>query len=1047
MDLYINGRKADLSQDLVIQMTYAASDLSSPAAVKNSFSQQVTLPATANNDAIFDSIFRADHRTIIGSEADGGFNPLVRTPFVIFDEAGGIVESGYLKLNTISDKNGVRGYAVTLYGGLGSFFYTMAYDDDGEALSLGDLPLVSDDPSDKTDFTINAQTVYDAWARLSGNSTKPAKFDAVNFAPAYNGLPDGDFAADKAIGVPQEVGGEPSKDEEGKIYSTYNGYALYDLGEDFTEWQTKDLRSYLQRPVVSVRVLFEGMTRYAAAHGFDVNLDPIWFHDDNPYFSKAWMTLSLLSTRKVPKEEGTLTLTGDGWDDRAAASTYLVPLEIPLAPNLTTSNTTVTVQCKACPTIRPQNPEELGTGTARWCKLPTESSYEQLGSVVFVQLQLLDEGGRVMGHSPIQVFTSITDYPASTWPDLASPPISPYLEGTETYPDIASTALQRIPGTTAGEGYWRVAPEDAPMLEATSTNVRSARVTVVWRSVDKFVTSGQTKYLATYLRDIMVATNTGQPSGVYLKQWGAEITDATMQYATQDSFRSGAIINQDALFSDTMSPMEFLLSYTKTFGLHYLYDSDRRAVRIVSRNALYGKRPTIDLQERIDRSKEIKTIPIPMSSKWLEFAPDSTEGEFVDYYKTKYGREYGIQKVNTGYDFDANITGVLKDAKFNGGAEVLELSTYFNNVSVGSKQTPSPFLNGKASYTLYEDGSIEKDTMEFDGLTPTVNDTVAPYVEGLDGYDMIPKLQCHGADNSPTDGAGILLIHRGSIADIEGAAAAYSRFRITDDSPDMYAMNDNTPCWDFSGSTPATGMPIFGRFRMSGQLITCTMDLGLPAEIDHPDIAVGADTTVYERCWAAYIADRYHVDTRVCTAYVNLQGLQPGPEMLRNFYYFDGALWVLNKIANYTLTTPGTTQCEFVKVRDTKAYTQGQKTYYTLLVNGRDTGPVLESIPSSGGVSTFGIQSDGTPYIVSQSPEISVASLNMGSGGRGILIVNSPANDSGRVRMLYVNVGIREDTKPAILINLLQPREAAAAAEEDAASLGEANIESQQITE
>lgn len=923
MELYINGLKADLSQDLVIQLTYAATDLSSPAAVKNTFSQQVTLPATANNDAIFGAIFRADHRTIIGSETDGGFNPLVRTPFVIFDEAGQIIESGYLKLDTISNKNGVRGYAVTLYGGLGSFFYTLAYDDDGEALSLGDLPIVSDDPDDKTDFTINAQTVYDAWARLSGNSTKPGKFDAVNFAPAYNGLPDGEFSADKAIGAPQQVGGDPSKNIEGKDYATYNGYALYDLGEDFTEWQTKDLRSYLQRPVVSVRALFEGMTRYARAHGFALNLDPAWFHDRNPYFAKAWMTLPMLSTRTAPKEAGSFALAGGGWDGRIAAETYTAPLEIPLSPSLETSGTTVTVKCRVCPTIRPQNPAELGTGSARWCKAQTEASAEKLGAVAFVQLQLLDELGNVADSSPIQVYTSITDYAASVWMDFVVAPLPDFM-GKDTYPMVAAGALQRVPGTTSNEGYWRVAAADAPVMEASAINVRSARVVVALRTVYKFIANGQAKYLATDQYDLQVATNTGQPQEVFLQEWGAEITDATMQYETPESFRSGALITQSLLFANTMSPMEFMLSYTKTFGLHYLYDSARRSVRIVCRNTLYGNRPTIDLEERIDRSKEIKTVPIPMSAKWLEFAPDSTEGEFADYYKTKYGREYGIQKVNTGYDFDASTTGVLSDAKFNGGAEVLELSKYFNNVTVGVKQTPSPFLNGLASYTLYLEGDVDAETLELEGLTPTVNDTVAPYVKGLEGYDMIPKLQCHGADNSPTDGAGILLIHRGSIADIEGAATAYERFRITDDIDEMYKMNDNTPCWNFSDLTPATRMPIFGRFRMQGDTIDRTMDLGLPAEIDQPVIAVDEGATVYERCWAAYIADRYNVDTRVCTAYVNLQGMQPGPEMLRNFYYFDGSLWVLNKIANYSLTTPGTTQCEFVKVQRSTAYTDGQ---------------------------------------------------------------------------------------------------------------------------
>ena len=43
--------------------------------------------------------------------------------------------------------------------------------------------------------------------------------------------------------------------------------------------------------------------------------------------------------------------------------------------------------------------------------------------------------------------------------------------------------------------------------------------------------------------------------------------------------------------------------------------------------------------------------------------------------------------------------------------------------------------------------------------------------------------------------------------------------------------------------------------------------------------------------------------------------------LLRNFYWFDGALWALNRIIDYSLTTSGPTKCEFVKVQDKTNYT------------------------------------------------------------------------------------------------------------------------------
>ena len=57
---------------------------------------------------------------------------------------------------------------------------------------------------------------------------------------------------------------------------------------------------------------------------------------------------------------------------------------------------------------------------------------------------------------------------------------------------------------------------------------------------------------------------------------------------------------------------------------------------------------------------------------------------------------------------------------------------------------------------------------------------------------------------------------------------------------------------------------------------------------------------------------------------MDLRGLQVGPELLRRFFWWDGALWVLNKIDNYSLTTWDLAQCEFIQVRDTDNYTIGQ---------------------------------------------------------------------------------------------------------------------------
>ena len=140
ISLYIGGKLADLDEQSFILFNYTMDDLSNPTIVKNSFTQQITLPGTPDNNAIFGDYYRLDRKTALASGETGyAFNASVKTPFSIYNELGEIIESGYCKLDSVVRSKGVVSYKVSLYGGLGSFFYSLSYAEDGRKLTLADL--------------------------------------------------------------------------------------------------------------------------------------------------------------------------------------------------------------------------------------------------------------------------------------------------------------------------------------------------------------------------------------------------------------------------------------------------------------------------------------------------------------------------------------------------------------------------------------------------------------------------------------------------------------------------------------------------------------------------------------------------------------------------------------------------------------------------------------------------------------------------------------------------------------------------------------------
>jgi hypothetical protein len=933
--LYIGDSEADLSTDSLVQMNYKADDLNNPAVVKNSYSQQVKLPSTRNNDAIFGMMFRADRRTTAGSGGTGtDFSPLVRTPFSIYNEAGELLESGYMKLDTVTDKNGTVTYGVTLYGGLGSFFYTLSYDDEGNELTLADLPLLSDDPEDKIEFTINKETVAEAWAALRAGTAGP--WQVVNFAPAYNGLPEGDFSADVGVGNPANVGGVVSHPEGSNYYRPINNNALYDLGDEFTEWQTKDLRSYLQRPVFSVKGMIAAIGRYVASKGFTLNLDSTFFNSANEAYEKAWVTLPLLTTYERDGEEEEITLSGNAFTDDVNVGRSGIPVIRNLSPYLTTPDARVTVTCTIHPAIAMTT--ETFKQNKFWINRGLSANATGVeGTAIFVQLLLYDTYGRVTSGSPLQVFMTQPVSGTFTAQDLADISGVPYEKRFGVAPDIHYEELPYYGKAYFGltEMYWwRMV--SGVSLEAIGTRVSRAEVNAYAAVLNK-TSEGFTVYPLYEFQAYALIFDGSVSIRQNINAWGAFVTDAVATYDATPGYRSDSKITQSILLSDTMTPAEFLLSYSKTFGLSYTYDKGSKTVSLLTRNSLYTPE-VVDIEDRIDRSKEIKTTPLVSESKWLSFAPGKAEGDFVEFYRKKYGREYGDQKVNTGYDFNADTNDVLESVEFTGGAEVLEKSIYYNNITSGPNgpsglngrtRICSTFLNGAASYKLYLNGFDKDDSVDLEGITPDATATITPFNVPLPAYDIIPKLQCHTDDGSATDGKGILLFLRGSIADDEAAATAYARFIISDDSSAMENLNGG-PCWELSNGIAASDMPIFGRHWLNGNEIVQTMDFGIPAEIDIPNLSVNSEASIYTRYWQKYIEDMYNVDTRICSAYVDFRGIQVGEELLRKFFFFDGAIWRMNGISNYSLTTVGTTQCEFVKVMDRAAYTEGQNVPYDI---------------------------------------------------------------------------------------------------------------------
>lgn len=997
VELWIGSQRADLSDDSFVLMTYTMEDLASPAIVRNSFSKQITLPGTTANNRIFGEIFRNDRQTQYHATNETGinFDPTRKTSWRLYNGRSEVLDSGYLRLDSVKRRrNVVVEYKVTLYGGLGQFLYALAYNDNGEKRRLADLDFRgTSTPSTEFNFTLNAAAVRAAWMQIASASGTPSNvWDFINFAPCYNGKPTGTFDAKKGLldvvstGIAQSGTG------------TVGGLALVTLAQEYTEWQTKDLRSYLQRPVVRLRSIIEAACASRNNGGWTVALDPAFFADTNPYWQKSWMTLPIIDTENSLTEDsggGSLVFSPVSGNESVMEATLTYG-------GVSSRNYRIAVQLS--PEI--QLPGLVYGDEYMHC--------EQDGTVwmnyVTYTLTAYNTGGQVVDEAVIRI--------SSRQPDASQ--TAPQMTAVDKFISAGSIAVwdgDTFVVPLAGNGISRVRVTAATTAlkwgEQSSENPSSL---AVWTDPADYTT-------------LLTAMH-------YTGDFGG----STYAYGDISGGRSGKAVTKAMLLSGGGTPADYLLSLCKTFGLVMVVDGATKTVSIEKRSTFY-QNEVVDISDRIDMDTGYDKAPFYFDAKWYVWAAHYDRGEWAKIYAEKYGATFAQMRVDTGFAFDSNTVQVMDSAIFHGAVMALENSKYYSKVSENGVELPSVLLDRGAKYTI---SPTVVESRDVDINLPTDSAVVLWMNSVYPSYDIMPKPQFHDKDNAPFDERDTLLLFDGMEEFQEGSATVqlpwddmthpsnkrsakyigvkvkagdvitvkltdYTTWRfgalvltegtwghgtvisdtgwlqqdltktisaaedgnwfritiakandgnfsaadgvaalaeatavgvrptagnpyvLTDDTTEMLTLNNGTPCWllQWAQREPAKvapDLPRFSRYMLAasqgqGYTYDRTLDFGTPVEVPIPGVSFAGGATIWSDYFDKYIADRYDDDSAVVRCKVNLAGMKVGPDLMRRFYWFDGAVWALNKIINHSMTTWDLTECEFVKVQDIANYT------------------------------------------------------------------------------------------------------------------------------
>lgn len=954
VELYLDGQKVEFNTPPDILFNYSVTDLNSPAAVKNTYTKQLNIPGTKKNNDIFNHIYNLERIQGYTAMYSGGeFNPIRTTEFTLYVN-GEIYESGYFKLNEVNVNNNNIVYSITLFGGLGSFFWCLSHNvgSDGdtenpEPKKMSDLIFPCEKKeegvNESLDFTINKETVNEAWRDYLHNSWQ--KWGTINFAPCLEGVP-GNFESDKVLFY---------KNEYGNWVWTFgpNGYDLVNLPKELNMLEAHDLRSYLQRPILRVRSVIEACCNPENNGGYTVELDDHFFNGDNPYYDQVWCTLKTLPELELKSEsEEALDLSKITVGERNNSNkTFPILTEYDNSTkysNLKLSMNMVFGSEKAVQCTSPALYTSRDFRNKTYSILKTDTKWFKYRSSICIELVGYDAMGvEVAKSNMIELHTRMDDDYTFT-NNVIYGSFKKMADGRYIFVDEEGNTVNmnfylnsdivcysfgvRVTRPFAAKGKWRfkggakfdwdkwrncTKDDGAPYLYTNTSLEISTTIpydeaarrdavdfTYGWITPSFENDCGQSRYSAMYFIPALTSID-----GV-IKQ--------------NVSFLSNLYVSKEKLLTMDCTPADFFISYCKIFGMYIWKEPDAKVIHVMDRNTFYTQE-VVNLEKYIDRAKQLRITPRLAESKWYDFKLEAVESEAGEEYEANYNQTYGNKRVNTNCNYNSEINDIFEGNVFKSGVEVLGKSPYFKKEAYNHTPQPSGTPSQPDISPVFENGAT------YSSFDASFNEEVHnnPFGYGLNGvdmnsvfpgYDIAGKLQfCNGSES--TDGSMVLGFIGGLGMDI-GDCGYY----LTDDTNEMAVLGDN-PCWLATNGRygiKVYSYPKFSRFKMlpgvGARNITHSLEFGNAMVTYLPETFNTNDMAIYDRFWKAYTEDLYSVDNRLLSCYVLIQQ-KPHPEWLRRFYWFDNALWRLNKIADWNVSSMDTTRCEFVKVLDKSSYT------------------------------------------------------------------------------------------------------------------------------
>jgi hypothetical protein len=182
IDIFIGNQKLDVTEDVIIPLSFMIDDIADIGSRNTSFSKTITLPGTDNNNLLFGMFYLPQKfidKNLSLNNFDNNigtyFNPNQTTDVIVFKDNIQVIR-GKMKLLQVNNEQGSYTYEVAIFGDLGGLFFDIR-NFNKRRLQLNDLNW-----NENTIKVYDKLTITDSWLRIGNIGNKLPVYPYINYA-------------------------------------------------------------------------------------------------------------------------------------------------------------------------------------------------------------------------------------------------------------------------------------------------------------------------------------------------------------------------------------------------------------------------------------------------------------------------------------------------------------------------------------------------------------------------------------------------------------------------------------------------------------------------------------------------------------------------------------------------------------------------------------------------------------------------------------------------------------------------------------------------